>query len=164
MSLIPWRSKTRATELGEPGDQTMLQRFRDEIDRTFERFFRDPWSPFETGLGSVGTWGPAVEMSESDDEVTVRAEIPGMEPKDLDITVEGSRLILSGEKQESSEKKGRDCAYSECRYGSFRRVIELPSSTDPTKVTATHKNGVLTIRIEKSPSEKPKRIKLMPAK
>jgi len=164
MSLIPWRNKARATEIGEPGEPPMLQRFRDEIDRTFERFFRDPWSPFETGLGSVGTWGPAVEMSESDDEVTVRAEIPGLEPKDLDITVEGNRLVLSGEKKESSEKKGRDFAYSECRYGSFRRSIELPSSIDPEKVSATHKHGVLTVRIEKSPSEKPKRVKLMTAK
>jgi len=162
MSLIPWRNKSRSTEIGESDEQSPLQRFRDEIDHTFERFFRDPWSALETGLTAHGAWGPAVDVAESDSEVTVRAEIPGMDPEHLDISIQNNRLILAGEKEEAREGQGQDYAYSECRYGSFRRTIQLPSEVDPDKATATHKNGVLTIRIEKNPSEKPRRIEVTP--
>lgn len=158
MSLIPWRNKARSGEIGEPGAPRSLQRFRDEIDRTFERFFHDPWGAVESGLSALGPWGPAVDVSQTDTEVAVRAEIPGLDPKDLDITIQGNMLVLAGEKKESAEEKGTDYSYSECRYGSFRRTIELPSSIDPDKVTAEHKNGVVTIRIEKSQAERPRRI------
>ncbi|UCG31863.1 MAG: Hsp20/alpha crystallin family protein [Phycisphaerales bacterium] len=163
MSLIPWRGKSRSAAIGEPVPQTSLQRFRDEIDRTFERFFRDPWGAVESGLSAFGPWGPAVDVSQTDTEVAVRAEIPGLDPKDLDITIQGNMLVLAGEKRESAEEKGKDFSYSECRYGSFRRTIELPSSIDPDKVTAEHKNGVITIRIEKSQAEQPKRINVTPS-
>ena len=158
MSLIPWRSKSRSADISEPGAQMSLQRFRDEIDRTFERFFRDPWGTVGSGLSAFGPWGPAVDVSQTDTEVSVRAEIPGLDPKDLDITIQGNMLVLAGEKKESAEEKGKDYSYAECRYGSFRRAIELPSSIDPDKVTAEHKNGVVTIRIEKSRAERPRRI------
>jgi HSP20 family protein len=135
-----------------------MQRFREDIDRTFERFFRDPWGTFESGLSAFGGTYPAVDLTQTDVDVTVRAEIPGLEPADLDITIQGNMLVIAGEKKETVEDKSKDYAYSECRYGSFRRAIELPASIDPEKITAEHRNGVVTIRIEKSQTEQPRRI------
>ena len=163
MTLIPWRNKGKETEPRETGPASSLQRFREEIDRTFERFFQDPWAALESGLGSFGRWAPAVDLTESDSDVTVRAELPGLDPKDLDITIQGNMLTLAGEKQESAEEKGKDYACSERRFGAFRRSIRLPASIDPDKVTAKHENGVLTIKIEKLQAEKPRRIKVLPA-
>ena len=164
MTLIPWRNKGKEIEPRETGLTSSLQRFREEIDRTFERFFQDPWGTFESGLSALGGWAPAVDLTQSDRDVTLRAELPGLDPKDLDITIRGDVLTLAGEKKESMEEKGKDFAYSERRFGSFRRSIQLPASVDPDKVSATHENGVLTIIIEKLQAERPERIKVLPAK
>ena len=163
MSLIPWRNKSKDTELGESPPPSSRQRFREEIDRTFERLFRDPWGTFEAGLSSFGGCAPVVDVTQSDTEVTVRAEIPGLDPKDLEVTIQGNVLTLAGEKREATEEKGQDYSYSERRFGSFRRSVQLPASIDPDRVSAACHNGVVTIKIEKLQTEKPKRIKVLPA-
>lgn len=155
MSLIPWRGKRE-----ENGSRTLapLDTFRSEMDRLFESFFHEPFGLAETGFEGTGAWSPALDISENADEVTVRAEIPGVKPEELDVTVNGDVLMLSGEKKESTEKKDKDYWHAETRYGAFRRQVRLPTDVDAEKVDASYTNGVLTIRLKKSNVAKAKRI------
>ena len=155
MSLIPWRNKQKGAVQAESSPMTAL---RTEIGRLFDSFMREPWAALDWPLAGRRGWSPAVDVAESETDFTVRAEIPGIDPKDLEVHIAGNQLVLSGEKKESSEKKGKDFYQSEARYGSFRRVIPLPQSVDPEKVEAECSNGVITIRLQKQQSEVPKRI------
>ena len=131
---------------------------RKDMDRVFDRFFtgRLDW-PFGS-MQSRDRWGPALDVSETDTEFSVQAELPGVDPKDVEISITGRSLTLSGQKKESTERKDANCYHSECRFGSFSRSLQLPESVDPDKVSAEHKNGVLMIRLPKRESETPKRI------
>lgn len=152
MNLIPWRNKRQDHNGGELASLTEL---RTEMDRLFDNFMRDPWGAM---TGHRGGWAPALDVAEDDTEVTVRAELPGVDPKDLEVTVINNVLTLSGEKKEHTEKKDKDFYHSETHYGSFRRSIELPSTVDAERVTAEHANGVVTVKLQKSQSAAPKRI------
>jgi len=159
MSLIPWRGKKNGAEqdLGSP-----LGYFRSEMDNLLDRFFNDPWDL--TGDASrMGNWFPSVDVTETTNEVVVRAEMPGVDPKDLDVTLSGQMLTLSGEKKGSSEKKGENYHHTERYFGTFRRSIQLPSIVDGNQLHAEHKNGVLEVRIRKQPSAIPKRIEVKTA-
>src|SRR5438270_6291170 len=129
MTLIPWRGKGK-----ENGGTALapLSEFRTEMNRLFDNFFRDPFATMGES-GHMMSWSPSLDVAETDNEVTVRAEIPGADPKDLDISVEGNRLIISGEKKETSEKKEQSFYHRETYYGSFSRQIELPQGVDPEK-------------------------------
>jgi HSP20 family protein len=107
-----------------------------------------------------GKWSPAVDVSENEKELTVRAELPGIEPKDLDITVTGNQLVISGEKRESTEHNGKNFHQTETHYGSFRRTIPLPEGTDTENVDAQYANGVLTLRLAKNTPAEQKRIEV----
>ena len=157
MSLIPWRNKTN----GSRGETTAIAELRSEMDRVFDSFLRDPFGGFNeafSGLSAARSWSPTVDMAENVDEVTVRAEIPGIDAKDLDIKVQGDQLVIAGEKKESTEKKDGGFYHVESRYGSFRRSLQLPPGTDSQNVSADYNNGVLTIRLKKTPAAKPKKI------
>ena len=158
MSLIPWRRKR------EPGDiegppETSLARLRHEMDSLFDRFFRDPlgsasFEPSSTGLIAA----PRTDLADSENEVAITMELPGIDPKDVEISISGDVLTVRGEKGAETEVKERDYYYAERRFGSFRRTVQLPSSVDPEKVDAAYKKGVLTITIAKHPGAKPKKI------
>lgn len=162
MSIIPWRNKSRQSDTYEIEPFDMIDRFRTEMDRTFDRLFGG-LLPREDG-GVFRMWAPTLDVSETDTEVTVRAEVPGIDPKDLEITVTGQLLTLSGEKKESSERKGENYFHSERRFGSFRRSITLPTTVDVDKVSAEHKNGVVKITLKKREGAVPKRIAVQAAK
>jgi len=159
MNLIPWRNKRKEeggselTRFSPP-----IERLRTGMDRFFERFFRDPWAPLDAAYQFAGQWLPAVDIVESDDEVTVRAEIPGIEPKDLDVSVSGNVLTLSGEKKESHELKERDYYHSERRFGAFRRSIQLPCAVKADQVSAEYSGGVLTVNLKKQEAGTRKRV------
>ena len=93
------------------------------MERLFDSFFREPLAAMDWPRWGSDKWSPAVDLAENDKELTVRAELPGIDPKDLDVTVTGNQLVLSGEKKESSEHKEKDFYHSETRYGSFRRTV-----------------------------------------
>jgi HSP20 family protein len=154
MALIPWRNKGR-----EGGGLAPLSELRHEIDRMFDAFTRDPWGSL-TEFGANKAWFPAIDVSENDQEIIVRAEVPGVDPSELDITVTGDRLTLSGEKKESTERKDKDSYQSETRYGSFSRSVDLPSGVDTEHVTADHANGVVTIKLKKTAAATSKRIQV----
>jgi HSP20 family protein len=156
MSLIPWRNKLCEGERTE----SPLVALRSEMDRLFDTFLREPLGAIDWPLVGQGRWSPTIDVAETDEEVTVRAELPGMDPKDLDVSISGNQLVLSGEKKESSEDKGKDYYHSESRYGSFRRAVRLPEGTDAEHVDAQYANGVLTLHLKKTPSAVPKRIEV----
>jgi len=157
MALVPWKSKQRESE-GTEGSP--LAALRTEMDRLFETFVREPFSAVDWPWGSRGRWWPAVDIAETADEVTVRAEVPGLDPKDLDVSITGSQLVLSGEKKESTEESGKNFYHTESRFGTFRREIPLPEGIDTQNVDAQYANGVLTLRLKRSPAVAPKRIEV----
>jgi HSP20 family protein len=157
MSLIPFRMK-RPTGT-EPASLATLADFRNEMNRLFEGFFSRPlpampW--FETI--EPGQWLPTVDMSENDRQIHVRAELPGIDPKDVDVSVSEDRLVISGEKKSEAESSGEGWSHRESRYGSFTRAIPLPEAVDPAQVTARYDKGVLTVELQKSPASTARKI------
>jgi HSP20 family protein len=129
------------------------------MNRLMDRFFENPWSLFDQdSFPSVSGWAPSFDVTDGEKDVTVRAEIPGVDPKDVEVTVSGNLLTISGEKKDSREEKGKNVWRSECSYGSFRRSVELPEGVDADKVTAEHANGIITVRVAKSKAASAKRI------
>ncbi|MBN1553991.1 MAG: Hsp20/alpha crystallin family protein [Phycisphaerae bacterium] len=135
-----------------------LARLRDEMDDLFGRFFDDWDIP---GLAPMrGGWLPSMEISEQEDKILVKAELPGVTSKDIDVSVRNNVLTITGEKKEQTEDKGEGYYRSERRYGSFRRDIQLPSGIDEGKVEAACKDGVLTVTLPKSEQAKARRIEV----
>lgn len=147
-----------------PGD---LARLRDEVDRTLDRFFREPGPGAGPGREAptlpAELWAPPLDVRESDAEVTLRAEIPGVPAKDLDITVAGNTLTIAGRKEDHEEHRGENVFRAERRFGAFSRTILLPESVDPDKITAESDNGVITVHAAKRPGAKPRHVDIKPA-
>jgi len=152
MNLIPWRNKRHNGNTG-----TAVAELRHEMDRLFDAFVRDPFGGAGLMFGA-GCWAPPLDVAETDREVIVKAEVPGVDPKDLEITVSSNRLTLSGEKRETNETEGSDYYHAETTYGSFHRSIDLPSGVEADQVTARHANGVVTIKLKKSQAAATKKI------
>lgn len=133
-----------------------LATLREEMNNLLESFFgRFPlMEPEPTGM----IWGPRVDIHETDNAFIVEAELPGLTKDDIKLSVHESTLTLEGEKRMEEEKKGRNWHRQERAYGKFQRVFTLPSAVDADKITATFKNGVLTIELPKSEAAKPKEI------
>ena len=156
MSLIPWRGK-REDRQGEVSPMIAL---RNEMDRLFDSFVREPFGAIDWPSWATGKWSPAIDVAEDEKEFTVRAELPGIDPKDLEVSVLGNQIILSGEKKECSETKEKGVYQSETRYGSFRRAIPLPEGVDTEHVDAQYAHGVLTLRLAKTAPAATKRIEV----
>jgi len=145
--LTPWRRRSRLPVRQQQQEErdpfTALQR---RMNRLFEDFTRG----FEMTPFGEQNWMPRVNVSENDKEVCVTAELPGMEEKDLDVTLAKNALTLKGEKKEEREEKDRNYHRVERTYGSFYREIPLPVEVEADKVDAKFKNGVLTVTLPKS--------------
>jgi HSP20 family protein len=135
MELVRWRPRTR------------LPIVQDDIDRAFERLMRQWASPVSF---SEAGWNPSVDVIETDDEIVVKAEIPGVSMDDIDLTVENNRMILSGEKKQEHEEKDDNYYLMERSYGSFRRIFVLPAQADAERVVASYEDGLLTVTVPKS--------------
>lgn len=157
-SLIPWAAKPARAE--SQFEMAPFNRLRQEMDEMFGRFFQDPFAIGAFTPLATDAWGPALDISETPEAVVVRAEIPGVEPKELDVSVTGDTLTLSGEKKETTEKQEKNGRWTECRYGSFRRVMTLPATVDAENVTAEYANGVVTITLKKTEKEQTKKIEV----
>jgi len=129
--------------------------FRKEINQLFNDFFSiGPSSLSESG------WMPTVDVEVDDREVRIRAEIPGIEEKDLSVTLENDVLTIAGEKKEEKKEENRRYVISERRFGSFHRAIRLPEGIDREKIEAGFKNGVLKITIPRVEAPEKKRVKI----
>lgn len=163
MSLIPFRTK-RASGM-EPGSLATLTDFRNEMNRLFEGFFSRPLEPmpawFPPAFG--GPWLPAIDVTETDTLVRVRCELPGVDPKDVDVSVSEDRLVISGEKKSAAETTTDGMTHREAHYGSFSRAIPLPEAVDPARVSAKYDKGVLLVEMTKSPSGTSRKIPVQAA-
>jgi HSP20 family protein len=136
--------------------------FRDLLttqDR-FNRLFNETFSNvFGSGEGRVG-WNPAVDIYETDHDLVFKAELPGVDPKDVDVRVEDGTLYLKGERKQASEVKEGSYHRVERSYGSFTRTFALPNSVNLENIKADYKDGVLTLTMAKREEAKPKTIKI----
>jgi len=129
---------------------------RRDVDRVFDRFFG------QAGAQGMTVWAPAVDVRETNDEVQVTAELPGLAPEDVSVTVENGVLTISGEKkQEVQEGKEEENSYLyERRYGRFERSFGLPRTVNAEQVKARFDNGVLTVALPKAEAAKPRKVQI----
>lgn len=136
-----------------------LIRMRDDMDRLFEQAFGGRALPSlfdDTGFfaGSADLLRPNVDIAERKDSYVITAEVPGVEEKDLKLTIEQDSLVISGEKRSEHEEKKDDTVHRvERSYGQFRRMLALPADAKVDDVTARFKNGVLTVTIGRDLSQ-----------
>jgi HSP20 family protein len=123
---------------------------RREMDRLFERFFEPPWPE----LPPPGDWTPALDMTEGKDAFTVKAELPGVEPAEIAVALEGEVLTIKGEKEHGKDEKDERLHRVERAWGAFLRTVRLPAPVDASNVAATFKNGVVTVTLPKAPGAK----------
>jgi HSP20 family protein len=121
----------------------------------FDRFFGEPFEEVGT---AIKTWTPRVDVEETDKDLLVKADLPGVDAKDVEISVSNGALILKGEKKEEREEKKKNYHAVERFVGKFYRELPLPAGTDPDKIVATSAKGVITITIPKKPEAQPKKI------
>ena len=132
-----------------------LTPFRRQIDRLFDSFLGQ-----ETPFSTNGDWLPSLDVEETAEEVIVKAELPGMAEKDISVTLSGNNLIIKGERKREKEEKDKHFHRIERSYGTFERVVPLPTTTDPAKIDAEYSKGVLEVHLPKKPEDMPKQIEV----
>ena len=147
--ILPWKRKK----------ENHTNEFRREIDNLYDRFFEPNFLPSSYMFGE-GKWDPTIDISEGRKDITVRAEIPGIEAKDFDISIDDRLLTIKGEKKQEHREEEETYYRVERSYGYFNRTIELPAAVSPDKVDATYKRGILKIKLRKSKESESKRIKI----
>ncbi len=142
-SLIPWRGE--------------IDRMRNEMERLYDRFL--DLRPFRR-FTEEGEWMPTVDVSETEREIIVNAEVPGVEAKDIDVNLVGDVLTIKGERKREHEEKEENFHRIERSYGSFYRSLRLPSEVDGEKIMASYKKGVLRISLPKTKKATAKKIEI----
>jgi len=135
-----------------------IEKVRSEMDRLWDTFLFG--RPQRRGFEEIAEWLPAVDVTETKSEIVVNAEIPGMEAKDIDISLNGGTLTIRGEKKQEKEEKEEAYHLIERRYGTFTRSIPLPKEVDSNRASASYKNGVLKVRLPKSVEAEKKEVKI----
>jgi HSP20 family protein len=144
-NLVPFGKKDVPVKREDEHPFSLLRR---EMDSLFDNFFRGfDLEPFESRMGA---FSPKVDVTENDKEIKISAELPGMEEKDIDVSLQKDMLTIKGEKKEEKEDKGKDYYRMERSYGSFSRTIPLPVEVETDKVEAKFKKGVLSITLPKT--------------
>ncbi len=139
----------------EMSPRRRLRSLEDEMDSLFGRVFgREP------AAGEERIWAPLVDVKETKTDVVVKAELPGINAGDVDITVEKDILTIRGERKAEDKKEEEGYHYVERSYGSFVRSLRLPGEVDETKTKAKYRDGVLTITMPKKKEEKAKQVKV----
>jgi HSP20 family protein len=135
-----------------------LQHMSDRIDRLLAG--RNVPSAGRDEAMALVDWAPAIDVMETNEEFQIRAELPGVEKKDVKLSVENGVLLISGHREQEKEEKGKRYHKIERAYGHFARSFTVPEAVDPEKVTADFKNGLLTVRLPKSEKARPKSIEV----
>jgi len=132
-----------------------LSTLQDQVNRLFEDSFR------VTGKdSSLATWAPAVDIYETENELVVTADLPGMSEKDLDVRVENNMLTIRGERKFEKSVKEDNFLRIERAYGSFMRSFSLPTTVNSDAIKADYHDGVLTVKMAKREESKPKQVKV----
>lgn len=145
MEIIPWRPIGRE-----------LSSLHQEMDRLWDRFVGE--TPLVRRI--TGEWWPTVDVSETKDNFVIKAELPGVDASDVNVSVSGNVLTIKGEKSKEEEEKDEHHYRAERYYGSFQRSFQLPSSMQAEKVEATFDKGVLKVILPKVEEAKKKEIKI----
>ncbi len=144
MELVPWR----------PFGQ--LNPFRGEMDRVWDKFFTE--RPFVRAFAEE--WSPSVDISETEDKLLIKAELPGLEANDVNVSISGDLLTIKGEKKKEEEEKDEHHHYIERYAGSFQRSFRLPVNVQADKVEAAFDKGVLNVTLPKVEEAKKKEIEV----
>ena len=153
MALTRWQRP----ELQSWSPFRQLSTLRDEIDRLFD----SPLSALTaTSQQFLSGWLPAIDLHEDKDNLVLKAELPGMKKEDIDISLHGDVLTLSGERKEESHHKEAEVYRSERSLGRFQRTLTLPMAVEAGKVQASYKDGILTVTLPKAEHAKPKQIEV----
>jgi len=126
---------------------------RDEMNALRTQFMGE-------GEGWLAQMSPALNVSETDNAIEVRMDVPGIDAKDIDIQVVGNLLTIAGERKEEKEEKGKTFHRVECQYGNFSRAVTLPCGVTEDKVVAEYKDGILKVTLPKSEEAKAHKIKV----
>jgi HSP20 family protein len=127
-----------------------LSSLRREIDQLFDDFFTTPLGAPLGVSRALAEFNPVVELCESDGEYVMTAELPGMDEKDIEVSIDENVLTIRGEKKREEKKETKGHRYSERSYGTFMRAVQLPPGTEADKIKADFHNGVLEIHVPKS--------------
>lgn len=132
-----------------------LTSLRDEINRLFE-------APFANGSASdvLNTWAPAVDLYEDQDNLVVRAEVPGLKKEDIDLSLHENTLTISGERRNEKKYNAAQTSREERFFGRFNRSIVLPKVVESSKVKAAYRDGILTVTLPKAENAKPRQIEV----
>jgi HSP20 family protein len=148
--LVPWNWGKQKLPVRRD-EEYPLHSLQREMNRLFDDFFGGSMlEPFRGWEDRLGDFSPSVNVTETGKEVKVTAELPGMDEKDIDVSLANETLTIKGEKRQEEESKEKGVYRRERSYGSFQRVVPLPSEVDGEKVEATFKKGVLTVTLPKS--------------
>jgi HSP20 family protein len=131
-----------------------LSSLRDELDRLFE----SPWTELARTSQLLSGWTPALDVYEGKDNFIVKAELPGMKKEDIEVSLHGDSLSISGERQSETKEENADVCRAERYFGRFQRTVTLPTSVAPDKAKAQYKDGILTVTLPKTEEAKPKQI------
>ena len=132
------------------------------LDRRISRLLNDAFGGFDwqNRESAAASWVPPVDIFEEADAIHIQAEVPGVRPEDVKISVEDNVLTVQGTKQQAAEKDAERVHRYERTYGSFERSFTLPSTVDAAKIKAGYENGVLTVNLPKAEQAKPRQIQV----
>ena len=155
--LIPWKKEKQLPVRREA--EHPWSDFRREMNRLFDDMLggerEGALVPFG---GEWSAFSPQVDVTETEDEIKVSAELPGLDQEDIDVSLSNGTLLIRGEKREEKEEKGESYYRSERAYGAFRRDIPLPSAVDVEQVDAVFEQGVLTVTLPKTEEARAKKV------
>jgi len=137
-----------------------LMSLQDRLNRLFNESYR-PQGEDDWALG--GTWAPAVDIYEHENNIVIKAELPGVDPKDVDIRLDNNVLTVKGERKADPDTTDKDYFVREVAYGGFQRSFALPEGVDATQVEAKYANGMLEVRIPAPRAAMPRTIEVKAA-
>jgi HSP20 family protein len=137
-------------------DQSRGLTLQDEVNRLFE----DNFTRERSGHADLATWAPPVDIYETENELVVKAELPDLQDKDIDIRITNNTLTIRGERKFEKDVKEENYLRIERAYGAFMRSFSLPNSVSSENIRADYRNGVLTLHMAKREESKPKQIKI----
>ena len=137
-------------------DQSRGLTLQDEVNRLFE----DNFTRERSGHADLATWAPPVDIYETENELVVKAELPDLQDKDIDVRITNNTLTIRGERKFEKDVKEENYLRIERAYGAFMRSFSLPNSVSSENIRADYRNGVLTLHMAKREESKPKQIKI----
>lgn len=148
--IMPWRKEEEKARVHP------LMPLRNEFESLFNRFFGPTWlEPVRDEF-----WGWNMETEDAENEFRISMELPGFEPPEVEVTVTGDRLTVRAEHKKEVEKKEEKVEYTERHYGKFERTILLPTGVEAEKTEAVYRNGMLTIKLPKLPTVRPRKVEV----